>query len=90
MPPTFAELAGVEVPADRQLDGTSLRGVILDGEQLPPRKLFFGYEPKLGTAMRDGHWKMIVKQDNVQEARARQEQLLARWPNANLANSIAA
>ncbi|MFT5302493.1 MAG: hypothetical protein ACI814_003309, partial [Mariniblastus sp.] len=25
-----------------------------------------GYEPKLGTAMRRGNWKMIVKEDKVQ------------------------
>ena len=32
---------------------------------LPERDLFFGYEPKLGTAMRRGDWKMIVKEDEV-------------------------
>jgi arylsulfatase A-like enzyme len=30
------------------------------------RDLFFGYEPKLGTAMRRGHWKMIIKDDDLQ------------------------
>jgi hypothetical protein len=30
------------------------------------RDLFFGYEPKLGTAMRRGHWKMIIKGDDLQ------------------------
>ena len=64
--PTFAELTGIDVPRDRKLDGTSLRGVLFASEKLPARKLFFGYEPKLGTAMRDDHWKMIVKQDSVQ------------------------
>ena len=64
--PTIVELTGAEVPEDRKLDGISIRRLLLDGEELPDRQVFFGYEPKLGTAMRDGTWKMIVKQDNVQ------------------------
>jgi hypothetical protein len=28
--------------------------------------VFFGYEPKLGTAMRDGDWKMIVKSNRLE------------------------
>ncbi len=58
--PTFAGLAGTEVPADRQLDGTDVRGLLLDDKPLPERRVFFGYEPKLGTAMREGNWKMII------------------------------
>lgn len=30
------------------------------------RDLFFGYEPKLGTAMRRGDWKLIVKGEDIQ------------------------
>ena len=59
--PTALELAGVELPTERKLDGTSFRNHLLKAEGFPDRKLFFGYEPKLGTAMRDGHWKMIIK-----------------------------
>jgi arylsulfatase A len=58
--PTLAELVGAKVPADRELDGISICGLLFNGDQLPHRKVFFGYEPKLGTAMRDGNWKMIV------------------------------
>lgn len=64
--PTFLELADIAIPADRDLDGTSLLGLLTSNEKLPPRRVFFGYEPKLGTAMREGHWKMIVKAGNVQ------------------------
>jgi arylsulfatase A len=63
--PTFMELADLEIPSTRQLDGISLRRLLLDGDPLPKRQVFFGYEPKLGTAMRDGGWKMIVKSDDV-------------------------
>ena len=58
--PTFMELAGIDVPAERRLDGISLRSLLLDGAELPQRQVFFGYEPKLGTAMRDQNWKMIL------------------------------
>ena len=64
--PTFAEVANIELPADRPLDGISIANVLFEGKPFPTRKVFFGYEPKLGTAMRDGDWKMIVKQDKVQ------------------------
>jgi len=58
--PTFAQIADAKIPADRALDGVSLRGVLLNGEKLPPRRIFFGYEPKLGTALRDDHFKAIL------------------------------
>ena len=58
--PTFAELAGAAIPPDRKLDGVSLCPLLFEGKPLPRRKVFFGYEPKLGTALRDGKWKMIL------------------------------
>jgi arylsulfatase A-like enzyme len=64
--PTFAQIAGAKLPADRQLDGIDISPVMFSGKSLPTRKVFFGYEPKLGTAMRDGNWKMIVKEERVQ------------------------
>jgi arylsulfatase A-like enzyme len=64
--PTIMELVGIEVAAKRKLDGISLGGLLLDADALPHRQVFFGYEPKLGTAMRDGDWKMIVKSEKVE------------------------
>jgi len=64
--PTIAELTSSPVPKERALDGTSLLNLLRDEAELPPRRLFFGYEPKLGTAMRDGKWKMIVKGETVE------------------------
>ena len=64
--PTVAELASIPIPNDRKLDGTSMKGLLLEQAIFPSRKLFFGYEPKLGTAMRDGKWKMIVKKEKVE------------------------
>jgi len=59
--PTITDLAGVKVPATRKLDGVSMKDLIFKGADFPDRKIFFGYEPKLGTALRDGPWKMILK-----------------------------
>lgn len=64
--PTFAQLAGQTIPAERKLDGIDISKALFDQGTLGTRKVFFGYEPKLGTAMRDGNWKMIVKKENVQ------------------------
>ena len=64
--PTALELAGVDLPGDRKLDGKSFRNHLLTGEEFADRKLFFGYEPKLGTAMRDGDWKLIIKGEKQQ------------------------
>ncbi|HBE71023.1 MAG TPA: sulfatase [Planctomycetaceae bacterium] len=64
--PTLTEIAGIASDNPDNLDGVSVREHIIDQTALTPRDIFFGYEPKLGTAMRRGNWKMIVKQDNVQ------------------------
>ena len=58
--PTALELAGAEA-GEAKLDGASFKSLLLGKAEFPARKLFFGYEPKLGTAMRDGDWKMIIK-----------------------------
>jgi arylsulfatase A-like enzyme len=64
--PTVADIAGIDLPEDRQLDGASMKGLVLEGADFPDRQVFFGYEPKLGTAMRDGDWKMIVSSKGVE------------------------
>lgn len=64
--PTIMDFTAIPVPETRRLDGTSLAELILRQADFPDRKLFWGYEPKLGTAMRDGHWKMQTKGDVVE------------------------
>jgi arylsulfatase A len=58
--PTIMDLTSTAVPKARKLDGTSMAGLMLKQAAFPERRLFWGYEPKLGTAMRDRNWKMIV------------------------------
>ena len=64
--PTIADLAGISIPAQRKFDGISIKDHLLKQTDLPDRRVFFGYEPKLGTAMRDGHWKMLTKGETVE------------------------
>ena len=64
--PTLTEIAGISKGNPENLDGASFKTHLLEQRDFPDRDIFFGYEPKLGTAMRRGEWKMIVKQENVQ------------------------
>ncbi|MBX2852831.1 MAG: sulfatase-like hydrolase/transferase [Phycisphaeraceae bacterium] len=63
--PTFTDIAGIAKSNPDNLDGTSMKTHLLEQKDFPDRDIFFGYEPKLGTAMRRGQWKMIVKADDV-------------------------
>jgi arylsulfatase A-like enzyme len=62
--PTLAELGGVEVPWDLQLDGQSIVG-LLGGGAVSERTLYWHYPHyhgstwKPGAAIRDGDWKLI-------------------------------
>ena len=64
--PTIMDIVGIDIPTHRKLDGMSIKDHLLNQADLPTRRIFFGYEPKLGTAMRDGHWKMQTKEDLVE------------------------
>lgn len=64
--PTFTDIAGLSQGNPQNLDGASFQAHLLEQKEFPERDIFFGYEPKLGTAMRRDDWKMIVKEDNVQ------------------------
>ena len=59
--PTVMDIVDIPIPEERKLDGTSMKDLLFKQADFPDRKLFFGNEPKLGTAMRDRNWKMIVK-----------------------------
>ncbi|MCP3914963.1 MAG: sulfatase-like hydrolase/transferase [bacterium] len=64
--PTVTDIVGADVPEGRKLDGMSIKAHLLERADLPDRDVFFGYEPKLGTAMRSGDWKMQTKGDVVE------------------------
>ncbi|MFO8027507.1 MAG: hypothetical protein R6U56_07575, partial [Opitutales bacterium] len=64
--PSFTEIAGISEDNPYHLDGMSFVDHLFEQAPVPARDVFFGYEPKLGTAMRQGPWKMIVKDEEVQ------------------------
>ena len=64
--PTLTGLAGISRDNPTNLDGISAKDHFLYQKPLTKRDIFFGYEPKLGTAMRRGDWKMISKGDDIQ------------------------
>jgi arylsulfatase A-like enzyme len=64
--PTLTEIAGISKSNPENLDGASFKTHLLEQKDFPDRDIFFGYEPKLGTALRRGDWKMIVKEEKVQ------------------------
>ncbi|NQU74825.1 MAG: sulfatase-like hydrolase/transferase, partial [Planctomycetes bacterium] len=64
--PTVMDIVGIDISNQRKCDGISIKDHLLNQADLPDRRVFFGYEPKLGTAMRDGHWKMQTKGDVVE------------------------
>ena len=61
--PTLCAIAGVEVPADRSIDGASILP-IFDGKPIQRRvPLYWQYERALGQAkvtMRQGDWKILA------------------------------
>lgn len=64
--PTFTDIAGLTQHVPDNFDGISLKDHLIKQADVPDRDIFFGYEPKLGTAMRSGKWKMIIKNGEVQ------------------------
>ena len=64
--PTLTDIAGLSESNPSNLDGVSFKEHLLEQRDFPDRDIFFGYEPKLGTAMRRGDWKMIIKEQSVQ------------------------
>jgi arylsulfatase A-like enzyme len=84
--PTIMDFASIPIPAERKLDGTSMKALLLNWAEFPRRQLFWGYEPKLGTAMRDGNWKMIVSSTkyelyNLENDIAESRNLVAEYPD---------
>lgn len=55
--PTFCALAGVQIPADRVLDGADISGRIR-GKSASPRDSVFFYRGDILYAVRNGPWKM--------------------------------
>ncbi|MBW1612375.1 MAG: sulfatase-like hydrolase/transferase [Deltaproteobacteria bacterium] len=64
--PTLMDILDIDIPKERKLDGISIKNHLLNQTNMPDRKVFFGHEPRFGTAMRDGHWKMMTRGDLIE------------------------
>jgi arylsulfatase A len=58
--PTFAGLAGAEVPGDRVIDGKDIWPVLSQGAKSPHRALFYHARDEL-QAVRSGDWKLHIR-----------------------------
>jgi arylsulfatase A-like enzyme len=58
MYPTFATLAGAEIPGDKHLDGVNFMPVVLDQARLPSRFIFWKIRDE--RAIRKGAWKLVI------------------------------
>lgn len=56
--PTLAEFSGVEAPLN--LDGTSLKSLLLQNESIEERDLYWQF--RNSTAMRSGSWKLVLSE----------------------------
>lgn len=54
--PTFAKLAGAELPTDRVIDGKDMLPVLTDNAESPHEAIFYYRTSKL-CAVRSGKWK---------------------------------
>lgn len=62
--PTLLSLAGVEPANRRPLDGVDLTPLLLDGQSLPDRPLYWASLSNRGgrsEALREGEWKLVVQ-----------------------------
>ena len=58
--PTFAKLAGADVPTDRTIDGKDIWPT-LTGQAATPHEAFFYHRGNTLSAVRAGKWKLHVK-----------------------------
>ena len=72
--PTFASLAGADVPSDRVLDGKDISGV-WHGEQNELDRTFYYYQHHYLRGVRKGDWKVMLKHEEGPES------VTARWKN---------
>ncbi|MEM9110285.1 MAG: sulfatase-like hydrolase/transferase [Planctomycetota bacterium] len=88
--PTLAEFAGLEIPTDATIDGTSLAGLIRRGEALAPRVLVTDYQNYLTrpekwrrTVVMKDKWRLIDRQElyNIEQDPGQQRNLIQDYPD---------
>lgn len=100
--PTACELAGVDLPKDKPIDGTSLAAMMTGGDFQRSKPLFWWYYRAISPprfAIRDGDWKLVAHWDaagrppgrniNPQSVQQLKTAKLVRFELYNLADDIA-
>ncbi len=59
--PTICRLAGVDLPADRMIDGKDILPLLQDGAAGSPHKAIFGMRGERLATIRSGRWKLHVQ-----------------------------
>lgn len=59
--PTFAKLAGAQIPTDRVIDGKDIWAVLTQGAPTPHEAFFYNSRNEL-RAVRSGKWKLHIKE----------------------------
>jgi len=68
MLPTFAALAGADVPEDRVIDGKDIRSLLFHPDAAKsPHTAFFYYQLDQLQAVRAGHWKLYLPLDQKRD-----------------------
>jgi arylsulfatase A len=71
--PTICDIAGIQTPQDRAIDGTSLRSILLDGatnlERTKPLYWFF-YRLNPAMAIRSGQWSLVAFSNDAERPKA--------------------
>ena len=88
--PTLLALTSALSPADVEVDGVNLLPVLLEGKELPGRKLFWSYERRENQrekVVREGPWKLYIRGEekhlfNLAEDLSEQNNLIAAYPES--------
>ena len=72
--PTFAALAGADLPDDRLIDGKDVRELWLSERRVPsPHLAYYYFFMRHLDAVRSGRWKLFVGRSGRRQGRLRQE-----------------
>ncbi|WP_182871251.1 sulfatase family protein [Rhodopirellula sp. JC639] len=77
--PTVCGLAGVDLPGDREIDGTDLMPLLTGASSEPPHRAIFGMQGTSLATVRSGKWKLHVRNPGPLRFSNLSEEELAHW-----------
>lgn len=73
--PTFAKLAGAQIPSDRVIDGKDIWPVLAHNQK-SPHQAFFYHRGETLLAVRSGNWKLHINEEKTSGRRLPEEGVL--------------